>query len=68
MKFGNMVRISQVGACVLCAPTAERAAASAPDWALVEISRGPIEKIVVSVPRSFRADPDTPASCAGTVQ
>lgn len=56
MKFGNMVRIAQAGACTRCAPDAERAAAKAPDWCLVEVSRGPKEKIVVSVPKTFRVE------------
>ncbi len=53
MIYGDMVRVSQKAFCTACSPAAERAAADAPDWALVEISRGPIEKTVVSVPRSY---------------
>lgn len=41
MTFGPMVRFSTVNACKAHQADAERAAAKAPSWVLVEIDRGP---------------------------
>ncbi len=55
MKWGEMVRISEVYACRGCRKDAERAAAKAPDWAFVEIEDAlPKTKIVVQVPAAYK--------------
>ena len=54
-SYGDMVKVSDVGACSLCQKEAEvTAARDAPSWALVEIDRGPgKDKAQVSVPSSI---------------
>lgn len=59
MTYGQMVLVSEVGACDLCKTEAEKEAAKAPDWAFVEIDRGPgRDKTVVSVPGTFKRKRD----------
>ena len=53
---GPMVWLgSNVYACSLCAPTAEKAAAQHPSWCLVEVRKPPKAKTLVQVPRGARA-------------
>lgn len=40
-KVGKLVVVGEIYACDLCRSTAERVAAKAPSWAIVEIERGP---------------------------
>lgn len=40
-KYGNLVKLSDVGACDNCKTEAERVAAKHPSWCIVEIDRGP---------------------------
>lgn len=47
-KYGPMVKVSDIGACALCAKEAEKAAARGPSWCIVEIDRGPDPKQAVS--------------------
>ena len=42
--YGPMLRVSEVVACRLCAPDAEKAAAHGPSWTIVELDRGPDPK------------------------
>lgn len=50
MTFGPMVRFSTVAACRTHQSDAERAAARAPSWVMVEVDRGPgADKPVVQV-------------------
>jgi len=59
MTYGQMVLVSEVAACERCQADAEKQAAKAPDWAFVEIDRGPgKDNTVVSVPLSFTARRD----------
>lgn len=59
MTYGQMVLVSEVAACDGCKAEAEKQAAKAPDWAFVEIDRGPgKDNAVVSVPSSFKRKRD----------
>jgi hypothetical protein len=55
---GPMVPVSMTGACALCQKAAEKEAAKAPSWCLVEIERGPdpTNKIQSHVPHAIRAE------------
>lgn len=46
------VRLGVAFACKTCTPAAEREAAKAPSWCIVEINRGPGTKTQAQVPRS----------------
>lgn len=47
-KYGQMVKVSDIGACEVCRADAEKAAARGPSWAVVEIDRGPNPNEAVS--------------------
>lgn len=49
-KYGNMVRLSTTYACPSCTPALERTVAKLPDWAIVDINRGPGADKIVSGP------------------
>jgi len=56
-KYGVMLRLSTTYACHACQRDAERAAAKAPSWCIVDINRGPgKDKIVVGVEVQLRAE------------
>lgn len=40
-KFGPLVKISEVAACTMCRRDAEKVAAKAPSWCVIEFDRGP---------------------------
>lgn len=48
-QHGEFVRVSEMHACASCQPAAEKVAAKAPSWAMVDIFRPPpAPKIIVS--------------------
>jgi len=57
-KYGTMLRLSTTYACHACQRDAERAAAKAPSWCIVDINRGPgKDKTIVGVEVQLRANP-----------
>lgn len=47
-KHGPHVKLSTVYACSRCTPAAERVAAKAPSWMIIDINRGPTPDRAVS--------------------
>jgi hypothetical protein len=48
-KYGKFVRVSEAFGCDHCKSDLEREAAKAPSWCVVEIDRGPEDKLQVAV-------------------
>lgn len=50
-KYGVFLRVSTVYACKRCTPDAEKVAAKAPSWCIVDINRGPTPDVIISSAR-----------------